>query len=285
MTDLLDTDTPASDRAITADLMARLERHYIKPGDDLAGGMFLPEVGWNGSANASRCDALYVGFTGTSGRMLIGHEVKASRSDWLNELRKPGKADAWADQCHEWWLVTIPGVVAPGELPPGWGLMLPGKSRTRMQIVTPATRHHDRQPSWEACRSIIARQDTLQRAARSAFERDLTPKIRAKLEREQAQRDRMMRDLDARDEWEAVEVLKHLDGILGIQIRENGWGRRVTPDEVRDLVELLRSHVTLRDARKGLAARYDHIPIASILEHAGALAAEMKALGGDRESA
>ena len=148
---------PASDRTITADLMARLNRHYIKPGQPLPGGVFVPEVGENGGwGSGRRCDAIYVGFTSSSGRMLVGHEVKASRSDWLTELANPGKADAWADQCHEWWLITVPGVVRDGELPAGWGLMVPGTSKTRMRVLTPARRHADRQPSWDAIRSVVA---------------------------------------------------------------------------------------------------------------------------------
>jgi hypothetical protein len=149
-----------SDRAITQDLMARLKRHYIKPGQPFAGGVFIPECGLNGQTSR-RCDALYVGFTSTSGRMLVGHEVKASRADWLHELDQIAKADLWADQCHEWWLVAAPGVVHDGELPAGWGLMLPGRSTTRMDIKVRAARHVDRQPSWLIVRSLIARLDTL----------------------------------------------------------------------------------------------------------------------------
>lgn len=75
----------------TDGLLERLERHYIKPGEPLAGGVFLPEVGINGGGS-SRCDAIYVGFTSTSGRMLVGHELKVSRADWRRELDQPGKA-------------------------------------------------------------------------------------------------------------------------------------------------------------------------------------------------
>ena len=79
---------------MTKILMETLERHYINPSDDYAGGVFVPECGVNGKFGASsRVDALYVGFTQASGRLLIGHEVKASRSDWLRELSKVGKAD------------------------------------------------------------------------------------------------------------------------------------------------------------------------------------------------
>ncbi|ATN88681.1 hypothetical protein SEA_DEMSCULPINBOYZ_86 [Mycobacterium phage Demsculpinboyz] len=145
----------------TKELLALLQRHYIKPGAPLPGGIFLPEVGWNG-ASGGGCDAIYVGFTSSSGRILIGHELKVSRSDWLNELNKPGKADAWADQCHQWWLVVSdPSIVHEGELPEGWGLMSPGKSKTRMAVHVKANTKTDHTPSWTAVRSIMARQDTL----------------------------------------------------------------------------------------------------------------------------
>ncbi|MFZ2240594.1 MAG: hypothetical protein WAV90_13855 [Gordonia amarae] len=150
------------------ELMARLKRHYIKPGAPMPGGVFLPEVGQNGSwGSGSRCDAIYVGFTSTSGRILVGHELKVSRGDWLAELNKPGKADTWADECHEWWLVVSdPAIVADGELPAGWGLMSPGPSKTRMKvIVKPDRKPADHAPSWQAVRSIMARQDTLRASA------------------------------------------------------------------------------------------------------------------------
>ena len=151
-----------SDKAITEDLLGRLRRHYIKPGQAFAGGVFVPECGVNGTDRPQRrCDALYVGFTATSGRLLVGHEVKASRSDWLHEIDQPDKAGQWADQCHEWWVVAAPGVVQIGELPHGWGLMEPGRSKTRMAVKVKAERHAGRVPAWWAVRSIMARLDTL----------------------------------------------------------------------------------------------------------------------------
>lgn len=270
MTDLFTATEPApSDRAITADLMARLERHYIKPGQDLAGGVFVPEVGQNGQwGRGRRCDAIYVGFTSTSGRLLVGHEVKASRGDWLTELKSPGKADTWADQCHEWWLVTAPGIVADGELPDGWGHMVPGKSRTRMKVLKPARRHPDRQPSWDAVRSIIARQDTLRAQA-------ITDGVTKAVQKRQAE---MNADVERlvesrmRDQPDAVGLKRRLDRIeaaLGGRLVDDGrqvfWYPRddgrdtpgeFTADTLSDLASLLRSHATLQVAAGDLVGRY-----------------------------
>lgn len=87
----------------TRELLDRLQRHYIKPGEPLPGGVFLPEVGWNGGTGGrgtfgtgGTCDAIYIGFTTTSGRVLVGHELKVSRADWVKELNSPGNAFIWA---------------------------------------------------------------------------------------------------------------------------------------------------------------------------------------------
>lgn len=186
--------TPTNADMRTGDLMARLERHYIAPPPEkplnarqqakrLAngdGGIFIAETGINGEwGGSSRCDALHVGFTSASGRVLTGHEVKVSRADWLSELRKVGKADTWADQCHRWFLVVPTAeIVQPGELPVGWGLMIPG-SRTRMKVLTEPTTYHDRVPGWDAVRSIMARQDTLQRQRLAGIDREILTKVAA----------------------------------------------------------------------------------------------------------
>jgi hypothetical protein len=152
--------------SVAQSLIERLGRHYVPPGR--GGGLFVPEVGTNDSgATGSRCDAVYVGFTSSSGRIVIGHEVKASRPDWLHELDQPGKADFWHDNTHAWYVVApAPSIVRVEELPPGWGLLLPNpRSRTRFEVAAKADVREDLRPSWLAVRSIMARLDTLHRQA------------------------------------------------------------------------------------------------------------------------
>lgn len=206
----------------TPELLTRLQRHYIKPGEPLPGGVFLPEVGWNGQGGSSRCDALYVGFTTTSGRILVGHELKVSRADWVHELDQPGKSDEWADQCHEWWLVVgDPAIVRPGELPAGWGLMVPGRSKTRMEIEhKPDRKPAQHQPGWHAVRSIMARYDTLRASAISdvrAGARDEASKgMAARVELEVGRRLQYQPDVE-----ELQRKLKLIETALGGQI---DWG-------------------------------------------------------------
>lgn len=208
----------------TAALLALLQRHYIKPGLPMPGGIFLPEVGQNGGWGAgSRCDAIYAGFTSSSGRILIGHELKVSRSDWLNELNKPGKADAWADECHEWWLVVNdPAIVKDGELPDGWGLMVPGRrTRTRMDIHVRAVRKDPalHRPSWNAVRSILARQDTLRAQAIEAATTKANREAWADVDRRVT--DGIARGLQHNADPDATELaakLKRIETALGGRI-------------------------------------------------------------------
>lgn len=243
--------------ATTPELMALLRRHYIKPGAPLPGGVFLEEVGWNGGAGSGRVDALYVGLTGSSGRQLVGHEVKVSRADWLAELRKPGKADEWADQCHAWYLVTLPGVVFEGELPAGWGLMFPGKSKTRMHIETPARRYPDRTPSWDAMRSIVGRQDSLRAQAiaegQSEAYRKAVADADARVELIVAAR---LRGTAA--DGATVDELERYRRALGRLVdAETGWPRDgITAERLADLAALVAGSRDLRTAAEDLRRPY-----------------------------
>jgi hypothetical protein len=63
----------------------------------------------------------------SQGLTLHGHEVKISRSDWLNELKDPEKSGAFIPHVDYWWLVIVDkDMVKPGELPKDWGLMAVG---------------------------------------------------------------------------------------------------------------------------------------------------------------
>lgn len=201
----------------TKTLLEVLQRHYLKPGA-FPGGIFLPECGINGNGGQSRADALYVGFTSTSGRLLVGHELKVSRSDWRKELDTAGKADFWADNCHQWFIVAPgPDIVPAEEIPHGWGLMYPSaRTKTRMQIVVKPETHKDRVPSWTAVRSIMARLDTLQHGRVAEVQRSALDDARA-----QAQREYEGRNRDktlTQEQRERLDTLERIENALGSKI-------------------------------------------------------------------
>lgn len=218
-------------REVTADLFGRLRRHYIKPGEVLPGGVFVTEVSRVGNGGR-RADAIYAGFTSASGRRLVGHEVKATRSDWLAELAKTGKADTWADACHAWYVVAPDtDVVRLEELPPEWGLLVPGAStRTRMTVAKPAVVHPDREPPWWATLAVLAKADSARAGAvldaRQRAQDEARRDVEARVAEELARRGRQAPDVDA-----LRARLAEVEGALGLRVVD-GEGDRWRRDSI-----------------------------------------------------
>lgn len=240
----------------TPELLDRLQRHYIKPGDALPGGIFVPEV-THGSYGGRRVDALYVGFTSSRGHHLVGHEIKVSRSDWLHELKSIDKAETWASQCHAWYLVTAnPTIARVEELPHGWGLMtVDPKTKTRLHIVERALVHPDRQPDWLTMHSVLKRLDTLRdvnlRAARNKAEADVQAEmmeLRVALAKQ-----RLTGADDATAKTDAL--LADICEILGVKsFDRGGWGSgTLTLEELR--TGFARFLLAGRDADRALRGR------------------------------
>lgn len=78
----------------------------------------------NGTGMMQRrsADAIAMNLFPSRGLRLHGFEFKASRSDWLRELKDPHKSDSIQRYCDHWWIVTLPDIVKDDELPPTWGL-------------------------------------------------------------------------------------------------------------------------------------------------------------------
>lgn len=260
--------------SVTSELIDRLRRHYIK--EPQPGGIFIAECGLNNSFGAQRrVDAVHIGFTRTSGQILRGHEVKVSRADWLHELEQPEKAAVWSDACHEWWLVTpVPELVALGELPPGWGHMVPDpRAKTRFRVLVQAERKPaDHTPSWLVMRSLIARLDTLNRNDRHAERQAITAEIREKVAAEHERREQaaltfeQQQKLTAYDElvghlgldpaeWRtqhdllaAARLAPRLSALLSGNRFTDGPGMGVVADDLAKLAD------TLREAHQELTA-------------------------------
>lgn len=90
---------------------------------------YLPSEEWSvafevtvkATVGERRADAVAMNLWPSRGNVIRGYEFKVSRSDWRSELKKPGKAEPVAQYCDQWYLVTPPGIVKPGELPETWG--------------------------------------------------------------------------------------------------------------------------------------------------------------------
>jgi hypothetical protein len=242
--------------SITSDLIEALRNHYIAPGEITPGGVFAAEVGINGHwGTGRRCDALYAGFTSQSGRILIGHEVKVSRSDWNHEREQLAKADDWADQCHAWYLVAPSEAIIPAsEVPPGWGLMVPNlRAKRRFKIVVKATIHKDRNPSWGAVRSMMARMDTLRAGEMKDIIRErVSHGVAEALQRKEEDRLRMIGSREKARE----EAIQTIEAGVGMSIVD--WARRhdeqVTAEEFVTVLNYIRAARETGRGWRGLPA-------------------------------
>lgn len=235
----------------TKQLMDRLQRHYIKPGQPLPGGVFVPEVGWNGGGHLSRVDALFIGFTSASGRLLVGHELKVSRADWRHELDEAGKADPWHDQCHAWYVVAPSTDIVPvEELPDGWGLLTVNpRTTTRLDVKVKARVRLDHTPSWHAVRSIMGRQDTLRATAIDQIRRTADQDARNKIERDAYQAAAHRAQTAGRD---AVAALAEIEEAFGCSFTDWRHENRIDPTTFA-------AAIRLANARRQLTERWGGI--------------------------
>lgn len=128
---LIEEPTPSV--STSEGLRALLRRKF--PQDQFA---MLHEVRDAAGFGASRSiDVLMVGLWPSRGCQIEGMELKVSRSDWLRELKKPAKAEAFVPYCDRWWIVaSSKDIVREDELPPTWGLMIPRGNG--MGVIKPA---------------------------------------------------------------------------------------------------------------------------------------------------
>lgn len=135
------TPAPKPQGVTSATIHEALERHYRKPGTPRDGEILIPEAQAPGSTR--RADLVRIGMWASRGTGIDVHEIKVSRADWVRELDDPAKAEAWWPYCNRFWVVTVPGVVAAGELPEGWGLMEMPASGRRFKVIIPAESRKD----------------------------------------------------------------------------------------------------------------------------------------------
>lgn len=77
-----------------------------------------------GFERSRSADYMVMSLWPSRGNHLTGIELKSHRSDWLNELKNPAKAETFFQYCDYFWLLTENDTVAKeNEIPPTWGWM------------------------------------------------------------------------------------------------------------------------------------------------------------------
>jgi len=100
---------------------------------------FLEEVAEGTGGDAGRyADAVAMSLWPSRGLVIHGFEIKATRSDWLKELRDAEKAEAIQRYCDYWWVVVgLASIVKASELPENWGLVVPSGTGLRVKVDAP----------------------------------------------------------------------------------------------------------------------------------------------------
>lgn len=143
-------------RHTEASLLELLRARHTRSGNGGAGEYaFLTHVRNEAGFAATRTlDALTVSLWPSRGMELHGYELKCSRSDWVRELREPAKAEAFIGRLDRFSLVIADAsIVADGELPPTWGLVVAKGKRLVTAVAAPKLiPTHDRiSRSWLVC--------------------------------------------------------------------------------------------------------------------------------------
>ena len=89
------------------------------------------------------CDAIVIPIWPSAGVHLRGFEIKCSRADWQRELSDMDKSKPFREICGEWWIVAPEGVVKKEELPDGWGLAIPARTKLK-KVVKPTVNGEDK---------------------------------------------------------------------------------------------------------------------------------------------
>lgn len=86
---------------------------------------------------SNTADAIVIDTWNSSGWAMHGFEVKVSRSDWLTELKKPWKSEAFRPHLHHWWLAVSDPAIVRDDLPEGWGLLVMRGGRLVQAVAAP----------------------------------------------------------------------------------------------------------------------------------------------------
>ncbi len=79
-------------------------------------------------------DAVVMNLWPSRGLGLWGIEIKVSRGDWLAELKNPEKAEMIHKHVDEFYMcVGHKEIIKPGELPKGWGLIVPNGKKLKIE--------------------------------------------------------------------------------------------------------------------------------------------------------
>ena len=193
----------------STDIKLALTRKYCPP----EWCVFFEVANQSGAYAKRYADAVAMSIWPSRGYVIQGFEIKVSRSDFLNEMKDPNKADAVGKYCDYWWLVTPPGLVDEHELPAKWGLMVLQKNGLRIKKKAPKTETVAIDRGFSAAllrRSVDLQQRFIQEQVNKQI-----PEIKAEAERQALFKNKKVREqAEKNDLW-----IRNFEEVLGQSFR------------------------------------------------------------------
>lgn len=192
-----------------------------------------------------RADAIAIALWKSRGFVMHGFERKASRSDWLRELKDPGKAESMFGLCDFWWLVVNDEeIVKDGELPVGWGLLVLGQNGLRKKVEAPRLTPGER--PWQfICRLLRRCQDEITATegrcnGKVEMDRhDIKNEVRDELT---AEHEKQIEQAEQRV-TATNKTIRDIEVELGVQFR--GWNSRDEFKLIKKAIEVARNEAWL----------------------------------------
>lgn len=177
-------------------------------------------------------DAIAMSLWPSRGLELHGFEVKISRGDWAREKADPEKAEEIARFCDRWWIVAAnEEIVAPGDLPPTWGLLHVRGDALVCKVEAPEL---TAQPITKAFLAAILRRAHDVGTPAAVIEAEVAKRVEERLKRN---RENAAYDLRAvKGELERLQgAVKAFEESSGVHI--DRWGGERIGDAVRFVLE------------------------------------------------
>lgn len=188
-----------------------------------------------GATSARTADAIAMGCWRSRGLHLHGFEIKASRRDWLRELKDPSKAEQIARFCDRWWLVAADeSIVHAGELPEPWGMFVPADKGNGLRVVREAALLNPL-PLPRSFLAAVLRRTVEQHAPERDIERAVNDAVAVAREHE--------RTLAASSAAARYDLLREqVDGFeaaSGLSVRGDTWTHGAIGHAVKALVDAM----------------------------------------------
>jgi hypothetical protein len=167
-----------------------------------------------GFDSSGAADAVAVSLYATRGRAIHGIEIKASRSDWLAEVKRPDKAERIGRFCDYFFLAADNDSVAKlEEIPPEWGFIV--RRGAKLKIVRAAQKLQARPLDREIFTSFLY-------ATMKRFSGELQESIKSQIEEGVKQECGRLRDERDRFEKQMIQLrdlINKFEHTSGVSIR------------------------------------------------------------------